>query len=76
VVDNIPGWKAAAKGRSWRVSVYEKIPEKQDKAPSAIQVTHPDDANLRIYALAQEEPQWIAGIAALPVPPPPAPKQP
>jgi len=75
-VENIPGWKAAAKGRSWRVSVYEKIPEVQGEAPSAIQVTHPDDANLRIYALAQEEPQWIAGIAALPVPPPPAPKQP
>ena len=75
-VENIPGWKAAAKGRSWRVSVYERVPEVPGEAPSAIQVTHPDDANLRIYALAQEEPQWIAGIAALPVPPPPAPKQP
>lgn len=74
VVENIPGWKAAAKGRSWRVSVYERVPEVPGEAPSAIQVTHPDDTNLRVYAVAQEEPQWIAGIAALPVPPPPAPK--
>lgn len=65
-VENVAGWKAAGKNKSWRVTVYELEPEEQPAgAPppdrTIASVTHPERKKL-VDAIDQQEKQWILGL--------------